>query len=79
MLTALETDRAGRTARWWFGDRISHADIAVGCVLRFLSEAHPDVFDKAAWPALTKHAAACEALPEFAAVVMPFFVAPPKA
>ncbi len=48
-------------------------------MLRFLGEAHPDVFDESAWPTLAAHAAACEALPEFAAVVMPFFVAPPKA
>jgi len=79
VLEALEADRAGRPGRWWFGERINHADIAVGCVLRFLGEAHPDVFDETLWPALTAHAAACEALPEFAAVVLPFFIAPPKA
>jgi glutathione S-transferase len=79
VLTALEADRANRPTAWWFGPKINHADIAVGCVLRFLGEAHPDVFDESAWPALAAHAAACEALPEFAAVVMPFFVAPPKA
>ena len=79
VLEALEAARAARTGPWWFGERIGHADIAVGCVLRFLGEAHPDVFDETLWPALSAHAAACEALPEFAAVVMPFFVAPPKA
>ena len=79
VLAALEADRAGRTGAWWYGAKINHADIMVGCVLRFLGEAHPDVFDGADWPALAAHAAACEALPEFAAVVMPFFVAPPKA
>ncbi|MDB5464334.1 MAG: glutathione S-transferase [Phenylobacterium sp.] len=79
VLTALEADRAGQQGPWWYGAKINHADIMVGCVLRFLGEAHPDVFDAADWPALAAHAAACEALPEFAAVVMPFFVAPPKA
>jgi glutathione S-transferase len=79
VLTALEADRGDRPTAWWFGLKISHADIAVGCVLRFLGEAHPDAFDQDAWPALAAHAAACEALPEFAAVVMPFFVAPPAA
>ncbi|HEX4710243.1 glutathione S-transferase family protein [Phenylobacterium sp.] len=79
VLAALEADRAGRPGPWWYGAKISHADIMVGCVLRFLREAHPDAFDGADWPALAAHAAACEALPEFAAVVMPFFVAPPKA
>ncbi len=79
VLAVLEADRAGRPTPWWFGSKINHADITVGCVLRFLGEAHPDVFDKSAWPGLAAHAATCEALPEFAAVVMPFFVAPPKA
>jgi len=79
VLEALEADRAARPGPWWFGDRINHADIAVGCSLRFMGEAHPEVFDETLWPALTAHAAACEALPDFAAVVLPFFIAPPKA
>jgi len=79
VLEALEADRAARPGPWWFGERINHADIAVGCSLRFLGEAHPEVFDETLWPALTAHAAACEALPDFAAVVLPFFIAPPKA
>lgn len=79
VLDALEAERTARTGPWWFGDRIDHADIAAGCVLRFLSEAHPDVWDAKRWPALAAHARACEALPEFEAVVLPFFVAAPKA
>lgn len=79
VLAALEADRAARTGSWWFGERLNHADIIVGCVLRFLGEAHPDAFRPADWPALSAHAAACEALPEFAAVVLPFFIAPPRA
>ncbi len=79
VLQALEADRAQRPSPWWFGDRIGHADIMVGCTLRFLAEAHPDVFEPSHWPALAAHARACESLPQFAAVVQPFFVAPPKA
>jgi glutathione S-transferase len=79
VLASLEADRAARPGPWWFGAKLDHADIIVGCVLRFLREAHPDAFNAADWPALAAHAEACEALPEFAAVVMPFFVAPPKA
>jgi glutathione S-transferase len=78
-LDALEADRAERAGAWWFGEAINHADIIVGCVLRFVSEAHPGVFDALRWPALARHAEACEALPDFQAVVQPFFVAPPKA
>jgi glutathione S-transferase len=79
VLGVLEADRAARPGPWWFGDRIGHADIAAACVLRFLAEAHPDVFDADLWPALAAHARTCEALPDFAAVVQPFFVAAPKA
>jgi len=71
-LTLLEADRAARATPWWFGDRINHADIIVGCVLRIIGEALPDAYDSASWPALAAHAAACEALPDFAAVVQPF-------
>lgn len=78
VLQALEADRAGRPGPWWFGDRIGHADIAVGCVLRFVSEAHPDVYAAADWPALAAHAAACEALPAFQAASQPFFVTLPN-
>ncbi|MBP2227401.1 glutathione S-transferase [Azospirillum agricola] len=74
VLDALEADRAGRPGPWWFGGAIGHADIAVGCVLRFVGEAHPGVFDAARWPALAAHAAACEALEPFEAVVQPFSV-----
>ena len=79
VLDALEADRAGRAGPWWFGPRLGHADIAVGCVLRFLGEAHPEAFEAAHWRALAAHAKACEALPEFQAVVQPVFVSPPKA
>lgn len=72
VLDALDADRRKQTTPWWFGDRIGHADIAVGCVLRFTCEAHPGVFDEARWPALAVHAAKCEALPVFLEIVQPF-------
>lgn len=78
VLDLLEADRSGR-GPWWFGDRLNHADIIVGCVLRFVGEAHPGLFDPTRWPALAAHAAACEAHPDFAAVVQPFHVTPPRA
>ena len=79
VLAALEADRTAAGSPWWFGARPGHADVAVGCVLRFVSEALPDAYDPAAWPALAAHAAACEALTEFQAVAQPFFVALPSA
>jgi len=74
VLDALEADRAARPGPWWFGERIGHADIAVGCVLRFISEAHPAVFDRQRWPTLAAHSDACEGLEPFQAIAQPFFV-----
>lgn len=70
----LETDRAKRRTAFWFEDRIGHADIAVACALRFISEAHPDLFDRKAWPALSAHASKCEALSVFENVSQAFSV-----
>ncbi|MDZ4375508.1 MAG: glutathione S-transferase family protein [Phenylobacterium sp.] len=77
VLEALEAERAAAAGPWWFGARLSHADIAVGCALRFVGEALPEVYAPANWPHLSGHSAACEALPSFAAVVQPFHVTPP--
>jgi glutathione S-transferase len=76
VLDVLEAERARRPTRFWFGDAIGHADIAVACVLRFTREAHGALFDEARWPALARHAETCEALAEFRAVVQP--VTPPS-
>ena len=72
VLTALDADRAGKAERFWFGDAIGHADVAVACALRFTREAHPGLFDEQRWPALAAHAATCEALRPFQDIVRPF-------
>ena len=72
-LGALERDRAGRASAWWLGDHLTHADIAVGCMLRFVGEAHPGL-QRAVPPALEAHAAQCEALPEFQEIRQPLRV-----
>jgi len=72
VLATLEADRAARPTSWWFGDRLTHADIAVACAMRFLGEAHAGLYAPDRWPALTAHAARCEALEVFAAVVQRF-------
>jgi len=76
-LDALETARAAAPTAWLFGEAMGHADVALGCVLRFVGEAHPGVFDAGRWPGLAAHAQACEALEVFRAVVQPFHVALP--
>jgi glutathione S-transferase len=48
----------------WFGTAMTHADIAMACCWRFLSEAHPSM-GLWAYPALADHAGRLEALAEF--------------
>ena len=76
VLDVLEKERARIASPYWFGTHIGHADIAVACVLRFTGEAHPALFSAARYPALTAHAAACEALPPFQEIAQP--LAPPS-
>jgi len=72
-MDVLERERAAARGAFWFGS-LSHADIALACALRFVREAHPGLIDDAARPALAAHAARCEAMPIFAAVVQPFSI-----
>jgi glutathione S-transferase len=75
VLQLLEKERAAVKTPYWFGERIGHADIMVACVLRFVGEAHPALFDTR-YPALKAHSESCEALPPFQEIVQP--LAPPK-
>src|SRR4051812_31273252 len=76
VLEVLEKERASIASPYWFGERIGHSDIAVACVLRFTSEAHPVLFDDRRYPALAAHAARCEVLSSFREIVQP--LAPPS-
>jgi glutathione S-transferase len=76
VLDVLEQERAAVATPYWHGKRIGHADIAVACALRFIREAHPNVFSEAHFPALAAHAAQCEALPVFQEIAQAFD--PPK-
>jgi len=75
-LDVLEKERAQVKTPYFFGERIGHSDIAVACVLRFTTEAHPHLYNAARYPALSAHAGRCEALPPFREIVQP--LAPPK-
>lgn len=76
-LRELEASRISHATDWWFGPVMGHADIAVACVLRFLSDAHPGLFDLAeGWPMLAAHVARCEALDVFQEIQQPFKVMP---
>lgn len=75
-LDVLEADRGRVVTRFWAGDAVGHADIAVACALRFLCDAHPGLFDTNRWPALASHLADCEGLPVFQEIAQPF--SPPR-
>jgi glutathione S-transferase len=72
VLDALEADLASKNTYYWFGDRISHADIVVAAVLGFVTEAHPGLVSLGNFPGLNAHAARLEALPVFQTVKQPF-------
>lgn len=76
VLAALERAYAGLESDYWFGARMGHADIAVACSLRFVSEAHPDLFELARAPRLSALAERCETTAPFAEIVQR--LVPPK-
>jgi glutathione S-transferase len=71
-LNALELSRAASPSAFWFGDKISHTDIAVACTLRHFIDAYPDMVDMADYPALKAHAAKHEAMPVFQEIQQAF-------
>jgi glutathione S-transferase len=71
-LAVLEESRADRPGDYWFGNRIGHADIAVAVVLRFITEAHPELVSLANFPALRTNATRLEAMPAFQTITQPF-------
>jgi glutathione S-transferase len=75
-LDVLEKERAAAKTPYLYGERIGHSDIALACVLRFTSEAHPQLYRAERYPALAAHSAQCEALPAFKEIAQP--LAPPK-
>lgn len=75
-LAVLEKSREESGGEFWFGATMGHADIMAACALRFLTEAHPGLFDAAAFPRLAALADRCEATATFREIVQP--LDPPK-
>ena len=71
-LAVLEADRAKRDTEYWFGDRITHADIAVACTMRHLNDSHPDMIESVSTPALVAHCTKMEAMPIFKEISQAF-------
>jgi glutathione S-transferase len=73
-LDLLERERSASPGPFWF-DGLSHADIAVTCAIRFLSEAHAALWSERARPSLSAHSSRCEAMLLFQSAVQPLHVA----
>lgn len=72
-LSQLEQQAAARGAqRWLIEDRLTQADITLGCVFTFLAESVSLTPQNAPYPALWAFVARCEALPEFKSVKAPW-------
>jgi glutathione S-transferase len=71
-LDAIEAERAAKPGPFWMGDRISHADIALACTMRFLTDVHDTIFSLSRYPAIQRHAEYFEAMPIFQEISQPF-------
>ena len=56
------------------GDALGHAEVAVACAWRFITEAHSDRLDFGRWPQLAAHSQRCELLPLFVEISQSFRV-----
>lgn len=74
-LEMLEAERSRCNSPFFFGDRLSHADIAVGCVWHFIMSAHPKLVPVDDYPHLTALSKRLETLPAFRTIHQAF-VAP---
>jgi glutathione S-transferase len=77
-LDLLEAERAKRKTTWLFDEQLSHADVVLATVSRFISEALAGEFDWARWPALAAHSARAEALAPFQEASQPYKLVKPK-
>jgi glutathione S-transferase len=76
-LDLLEAERAKRSTPWLFDDQLSHADVVLATMLRFVSEALPDEFDLSSRPALKAHSMRAEALTVFQDASQAFVLSQP--
>ena len=76
-LDLLDAERAARQGRWLFGDTLSHADVMLATMYRFIEESLPGSFDLKRRAALTRHSAACEVLPVFKEAYRPYTLTRP--
>lgn len=74
-LAELEKLRNQRPGAYLFGASPGHADIAIACALRFITEAHPGLVAPSDYPALAAHCDGLEAMDVFQ-VIRQVFIPP---
>ncbi|MCA0423892.1 MAG: glutathione S-transferase family protein [Proteobacteria bacterium] len=70
-LTVLDIERSTIATDYWFGSRISHADITVGAVWRYINDAHPGLVTAEDFPTLAAMCERLETLPAFRQISQP--------
>ncbi|MGB7286880.1 MAG: glutathione S-transferase family protein [Salaquimonas sp.] len=71
-VNVLEVDRSSREGNYWFGERMSHADIAVAASMLHVIASLPDILSGIVFPALSSHCDQMEALPIFRKIFQEF-------
>ncbi len=71
-LALLERERAAQSSAYWGGEAVGHADIATACALRFVTDVHGAVIQRADYPAITVLWEKLEATPEFTEIQQAF-------
>jgi len=71
-LNMLETEASAVRTPYWFGDRMSHADVAVTAMWRFVADSHPGLVLPDDYPTLRERTAALEKTELFRTISQPF-------
>jgi len=76
-LDLLAAMREARSTTYLFDEALSHADVILATMTRFIREALAAEFDWSRWPALVAHSELCEALPVFREISQPYKLTKP--
>jgi len=76
-LDLLEAMREARSTTYLFDAALSHADVILATMIRFVRDALAAEFDWSRWPALVAHSELCEALPVFREISQPYKLTKP--
>lgn len=73
-LRQLEAERETSSTALLFGDHLTHADVALSCMMTFIGEALPTLVSDGELPRLLQHTRLVESWPEFTLARQPFAI-----